>query len=91
MVTVIGKPLTGAKVWEFTNNSVSLNHDLLTELVRDDPFPAPDRDCLRRLIIDRYEINERIRPVRRRLKRRHIDELVDRHADIGQFAKHGIH
>jgi hypothetical protein len=91
MVAVVGKPLTRSKVWEFTNNTVSLNYDLLTDLVGDNPFPAPDRDCLGRLIIDCYEINERIRPIRRRLKRRHIDELVDRHADIGQFAKHGIH
>jgi hypothetical protein len=58
MVTVIGKPLARPKVRKFTNNAVSFNHDLLTNLIRDDPFPTADRDCLRRLIIDRYEIDK---------------------------------
>jgi hypothetical protein len=91
MVTVVGKPLSRPKVRKFTDHAVSLHHDLLAELISDDPFPATDRNRFRRLIVDCNKINKWIWPVWRRLERWHINEFIDRHAEIGQFAKHCTH
>jgi hypothetical protein len=88
MVTIIGKPLSRLKVRKFTDDAVSLYYDLLAELICDDPFPAADRDCFGGLIIDCNKINKGIGPFWRRLECWHIDQFVDRHAEIGQFAKH---
>jgi len=91
MVTIVRKPFAGPKPGEFANDAISFDYDLLSKLIGDNPFPAPDGNRFRGLIIDRDEIDKRIWPVWRCLERWHIDKLIDRHAKISQFAKHGVH
>jgi hydroxymethylpyrimidine/phosphomethylpyrimidine kinase len=91
VIAVVREPFSRAQPRVFADHAISFDDIFLAGLIGNDPFPSPDRNRLDGLIVDRDKVNERIRPVRRRLECRHIDNLVDEDAEIVQFPKHGAH
>ncbi len=76
---------------KLTDDSVSLDDDLLACLIAYDPFPTSDRDSFGRLVVDRNKVSEWVWSVWWRLERRHKDDFVDDYSEIGQFAESGAH
>jgi hydroxymethylpyrimidine/phosphomethylpyrimidine kinase len=91
VIAVVGEPFPRPQARVFPANTVSLDHYLLAGLISNYPFPASNRNRFDRLIVDRDKVRKRVRPVRRRFERRHINNFVDDHAKIGQFPKHRAH
>jgi hypothetical protein len=83
VIAVVGEPFPRTQARIFSANTVSLDHYLLAGLISNYPFPASNRNRFPRLIVDRDKVRKRVRPVRRRFERRHINNFVDDHAKIG--------
>jgi hypothetical protein len=82
VIAVVGEPFPRPQAWVFPANPVSLDHYLLAGLISNHPFPASNRNRFPRLVVDRDKVRKRVRPVRRRFERRHINNFVDDHAKI---------
>ena len=91
VIAVVREPFSGTKAGVLADHTIAFDHNLLTSLVGNHPFAASDSDRFDRLIVNRNKINKRVRSIRRSLEGRHIDNLVNDHAKIGQFPKREAH
>ena len=66
MITVIGKLFAGGEAWGFAHDLVAFDHELAAVGVSDDPLPAEKRNRLIRSVLDRDEIDKRVRLVGRK-------------------------
>src|ERR1700733_13797151 len=91
VIAVVGEPFSRPQTRVLAHDAVSFDHNLLTGLIRYNPFAASDRYRFHRLIVNRDKVNKWIRSVRGRLECLHVDNLVDNHTEIGHFPKRYAH
>jgi hypothetical protein len=70
---------------ELTDHAVPLDHHATPLRIRDDPLATFDGHWNRGIVLDRDEINEGMRAIRRSLELRHVNDSVDRYLETGKF------
>jgi hypothetical protein len=65
VITVVGELFAGRQVRRFAHDFVAFDDEARAIAVNDDPFPPEQRDGAIRTILNRDEIDERVRFVRR--------------------------
>jgi hydroxymethylpyrimidine/phosphomethylpyrimidine kinase len=92
VIAVVGKLLTRFEFWHLPDHSVPFHHDhLIGFVLPHHPLSASNADPLTRLVFDIDEIDEWMGTVDRVIKTRHVDHIVDQHAQPIKFLERRIH
>jgi hypothetical protein len=90
MVAVVGKLLSRGEARGFAHYLVTFDHELAAVFMGDDPFATEQRDGVFGAVVNRDEINKRVRLVRRQaLAPVMIHELVEAGGEAGKCERSG--
>ena len=92
VVAVIGKFFPGTQIRQLPNHPITLDHNyFLRFILMNQPFPTLDTNPLGLMIPDIDEVDERMRTVLRVIQTRHVDDVIDLHAEAIQLFKGNVH
>ena len=84
VVTVVGKLFAGSESRRFTHDLVAFDYELVAILIIDDPLAAKQGDRVFGVVLQRHEIDEGMRFVRRQgLASVVVDQFVETGGEAG--------
>src|ERR1700758_4375761 len=91
MIAVVAKFLSRLQPRKLPHDAVPFNDQLATMRIRYNPFSPTNRHVFERIITNCNKVHKRIRTIRGRFQRRHIDYLIYSDSYLGQFAEQIAH